>query len=134
MIAGDSALEPAVGRPWEDIARAYRLLRRVAEALDRIGAGRGWSVRLSPVRCLVLAHLEAATTFGLPPWRLARLLETAPSSLAHHLDALEEAGLIARIRWALHDRRRVSVRLTDSGREALRELRSDLRGSASSSS
>lgn len=122
MIPGDDGIAPQMDPPWEGLARAHRLLRRAAAVLARASAHEA-PPPFSPVRCLLLAHLESATAFGLTPGRLARLLEMSPSSLAHHLDVLEGAELIMRSPRGLHDRRKVSVRLTDRGRGALWGLR-----------
>jgi DNA-binding MarR family transcriptional regulator len=55
--------------------------------------------------------------------RTARRGWTSPPSrpLTHHLDALEEAGLVVRTRDP-HDRRAVRVELNDAGREKHVEL------------
>lgn len=126
MIPGDDGIAPQMDPPWEELARAHRLVRRAAAVLARASAREAPPPPFSPVRCLVLAHLESATAFGLTPGRLARLLEMSPSSLAHHLDVLEGAELITRSPRGLHDRRKVSVRLTDRGRGALWGLRGAL--------
>ena len=135
MMWEDAELPPPAAPPWEELAQAHRLLRRVARALDRIAVEAGgagdvgeerWPVPFSPVRCVVLAHLASASAFGLTPTRLARLLEMRASSLAHHLDVLEEAGLIERRPRGLHDQRRVAVRLTAGGADALDRLEAAL--------
>lgn len=46
----------------------------------------------------------------------------SPSTLAHHLDALENAGLVSRDPWTVHDRGKVAVRLTTLGRYAAPRL------------
>lgn len=63
--------------------------------------------------------LHGATPYGLSPRRLARALELSPSTLAHHLEVLEGADLVRRVPWTIYDRRKVAVRLTDSGRYAV---------------
>jgi MarR family transcriptional regulator for hemolysin len=58
-------------------------------------------------------------------WRaqqeLARAIGIEGPTLTHHLDALEEAGLVVRTRDP-NDRRAVRVELTDAGREKHAEL------------
>jgi DNA-binding MarR family transcriptional regulator len=49
----------------------------------------------------------------------------SPSTLARHLDALEGAGFIHRAPWTLYDRRKVAVRLTDTGHYAVRRFTGD---------
>lgn len=112
---------------WRDLDRAHHLLRRAARTADRVAAEEGWPAPLSPARFLILAHLRAASAFGLRPRRLARLLEMSPSSTAHHLDVLERSELVRRERRSLHDGRRVMVRLTERGTFAFWRLESALR-------
>lgn len=112
----------------EEIQGAHRLLRRAARVLDRTASEEGWPVPFSPVRFLVLAHVREGTAFGVRPRRLARILGMKRSSLAHHLDGLEEAGLIRRRRrQTAYDRRGVAVRLTERGLFAFWRLGSALR-------
>lgn len=113
-----------------ELDRAHRLLRRAARCLDRTAAEEGWAVPFSPVRFLVLGHLRGASAFGFRPRRLARLLEMKPSSLAHHLDVLEDVELIVRRRQGAYDGRRVAVRLTERGLFAFWRLRSALRAAS----
>lgn len=116
--------EPETRASWRRLDDAHRLLRETARALDRIAAEEGWPVPFSPVRFLVLAHLADVPPLGLIPRRIARLLTLPPSSLAHHLDVLEAAELIERTPLGLGDQRRVAVRLTPSGRYAVRRMAS----------
>lgn len=111
-----------VAHRWTEVDAANRLLRVVSDALDFVADAEGWPVPFSPVRFLVLAHLHHATAFGLTPRRLAWLLRMPASSLAHHLDVLEEAGMIDRRPRDLHDGRAVTVRLTLPGRAAYLRL------------
>ena len=103
---------PTLAERWAEVDSANRLLRNVVEALDFVAESEGWPVPFSPVRFLVLAHLHNATAFGLTPSRLAWLLRMPTSSMAHHLDVLEENGWVDRRQRNLHDGRAVSVRLT----------------------
>jgi DNA-binding MarR family transcriptional regulator len=106
----------------EELASAWGLLRSVASRLDRIAKQEGWPTPFAPVRYLILVQLERATAYGFSARRLARSLATRPSTLAHHLDVLERAGLVHRAPGTLYDRRKVVVRLTDTGRHAVRRL------------
>jgi DNA-binding MarR family transcriptional regulator len=105
-----------------ELDSAWRLLRSVAWRLDRIAKQEGWPTPFAPVRYLILVLLERATAYGLSARRLARSLAMNPSTLAHHLDVLERAGLVYRAPWTIYDRRKVAVRLTEAGRHAVRCL------------
>ncbi len=105
-----------------ELERAWHALRSAAEHFDLVARAEGWPTPFSPIRYLVLAKVDAATRYGLSARRLGHALGLPPSTLAYHLDALEEAGLVARAPWAVHDRRKVAIRLTDEGRYALRRL------------
>jgi DNA-binding MarR family transcriptional regulator len=106
----------------EEIHRAWLVLRAAARQFDHVARAEGWPTPFSPIRYLILAELGSATGYGFSARRLARALSTAPSSLAHHLDALEEARFIVRVPWEIHDHRKVAVRLTAEGRYAVRRL------------
>lgn len=99
---------------WEEVERADRLLREPGRRLEGAAA----PVR-SPFRCLVLAQVGRMTAFGVSPGRLARRLGVSPPHLAYHLDLLEEAKLVWRERGRYPDERKVRVRLTRAGAEAL---------------
>ena len=104
----------------EEIDGAWHVLRRAGRRLDRIAKEQGWPTPFAPARYLILVLLEQATAYGLSARRLARSLDVSPSTLAHHLDVLEGAGLVHRAPWTIYDRRKVAVRLTEMGRYALR--------------
>jgi DNA-binding MarR family transcriptional regulator len=106
----------------EEIHRAWLLLRAAARQFHHVSRVEGWPTPFAPVRYLILAELAGATVYGLSARRLARSMSIAPSSLAHHLAALERAGFTVRVPWDVHDRRKVAVRLTDEGRYAVRRL------------
>ena len=115
---------PHISLHWERIVpeemeRAWHLLRSAMRRLDRIAKEQGWPTPFAPARYLILVLLERATVYGLSARRLARSLGVSPSTLAHHLDVLEEAGLVRRAPWTIYDRRKVAVRLTETGRYAL---------------
>lgn len=104
----------------DDVERAWHLLRSAARRLDRIAEEQGWPTPFAPARYLILLLLERGTAYGLSARRLARSLGVSPSTVAHHLDVLERAGLVRRAPWTIYDRRKVAVRLTETGRYALR--------------
>lgn len=114
---------------WLEVNRAQSLLRRAAVVLDRVATEEeaGWPVPFSPVRYLVLAHARRRPRFGIRPRRLARILELGVSSLAHHLDVLEQAELITRAPLEVYDGRNVAVRLTERGLYAFWRMESALR-------
>ncbi len=112
-----AALSSGDESPGSVLDEAHRLLRLAADRLDRTAAVEGWPVPFSPVRYLVLHHLSRATAFGLTPVRIGRILSRKPSSLAHHIDVLEEAGLVGR-RGSLRPPER--RRATDGGRRVRR--------------
>ena len=113
------------GMDPEEVDRAWHLLRSAARRLDRIANEEGWPTPFAPARYLTLVLLDRATGYGLSARRLARSLGVSPSTLAHHLDVLEGAGLVRRAPWTIYDRRKVAVRLTETGRYALRRFTSD---------
>ncbi|MGD8728299.1 MAG: MarR family transcriptional regulator [Gemmatimonadota bacterium] len=113
----------------DEIDRAWHLLRSAARRLDRVAKDRGWPTPFAPARYLILVLLDQATAYGLSARRLARSLGVSPSTLAHHLDVLEAAELIRRAPWTIYDRRKVAVRLTETGRYALRCFTGGQRGS-----
>jgi len=106
----------------EALDTARRLLGSVSARLDGIALLEGWPTPFGPVRYLILSLLERTTAYGLCPRRLAGLLTLSPSTVAHHLDVLERAGLVHRLPWTVYDRRRVVVRLTATGRYAVRRF------------
>lgn len=106
----------------EKLDGAWRLLSSAKRRLDRIAKQEGWPTPFAPVRYLVLVQLASATVYGLSPRQLAHLLGVSPSTLAHHLDGLERAGLVHRVPWTVYDRRKVAVRLTHTGHHAVRRF------------
>lgn len=89
-----------------------RLARELRKETEQLGitarqATLLWLVRRSPG--LSLAELAAAEGIS-------------PPALSGHVDRLERAGLIERLR-STDDRRRVGLRLTDEGARILRRVR-----------
>lgn len=106
----------------EELKSAWLVLRRAGWRLDRIAKQEGWPTPFAPARYLILVLLERSTAYGLSARRLARALAMSHSALAHHLGVLERAGLIHRAPWTLYDRRKVAVRLTNTGHHAVRRF------------
>lgn len=84
---------------------------------DREARGLADSIRSRPVPDS--GTPGGATPYGLSARRLARSLTLSPSTLAHHVEGLEQAGLVHRAPWTVYDRRKVAVRLTETGRRAV---------------
>ena len=123
MPGAPPSLSPfAVRIDVDELERSWHLLRHAAERFDHVAREEGWPVPFAPMRVLLLARLDQATSYGLSARRLARLCCVAPSTLAHHLDALESAGLVSRVPWTIGDRRKVAVRLTPTGCHAVRRM------------
>ena len=113
--------------PSAALRDAHQLIRITRRRFAGISGEEGWSGPVSPVGYLILEQLGAATVFGLTPRRLGHLLDLPPSTLAYHLDRLEEANLVERRARGFHDGRQVSVRATKEGTYAARRLESALR-------
>jgi DNA-binding MarR family transcriptional regulator len=92
------------------LLRLSRELRRETEAL-------GVTSRQATLLWLVREHP------GLTLGELAALERISAPSLSGHVDRLEQAGLLERIR-STDDRRRVVLRLTPPGSRLLRRVRS----------
>ena len=105
----------------EELEAAWRLLKSVGRRLDWIARQHGWPAPFAPARYLILSVLERQPTlYGLTPRRLARALALRPPTIAHHLDVLEDAGLIQRYARTIYDRRKITIRLTAGGSQAVR--------------
>ena len=91
------------------LLRLARELRKETEALGVTGrqAALLWLVREHP---------------GLTLSELADLERISPPSLSAHVDRLERAGLLGRVRSSA-DRRRVGLQLTPEGSSLLRKVR-----------
>jgi len=103
----------------EELETAWLLLRSVTPRLDWIAKHHGWPTPFGPARYLVLVALERASSFGLTPRRISRAVALSPSTVAHHLDVMERAGLVRRAPRGIYDKRKISVLLTPAGRYAL---------------
>ena len=118
-------LPESVHPVWAELDEARRRLDRFEAALRRAtgptapSGSAALARALSPFRCLVLAYIGRQTVFGVTPSRLAHLLATPRPLLDYHLDLLSEHELIYRQPRGLYDRRKVSIRLTWAGGEAL---------------
>ena len=89
-----------------------RLARELRHETERLGvtprqATLLWLIRRSP---------------GLSLRDLAALERISPPALSGHVDRLERAGLVNRVR-STADRRRVGLRLTQTGERLLRRIR-----------
>ena len=109
-------LPEAAPEVWEAVESAYRMLGEVTRALAEGRVTEG-----SVVRCLVLVHIGRRTGLGVSPTRLARVLDMSKTRLAYHLDRLEDTGLVWRESRDYPDSRKVAVRLTRAGAEAVAE-------------
>ena len=94
-------------------------LQRAASPSASEAAASELSGVITPFRCLVLACIGRESRLGVTPGRLGRELGVPSRLLAYHLDVLEGRRLIWREPRRISDRRRVSVRLTWTGAEAL---------------
>jgi protein-tyrosine-phosphatase/DNA-binding transcriptional ArsR family regulator len=79
-----------------------------------MSAERGWDVRLRALQALAdpvrLAVVDALVSTDVSPGRLAADLQVPGNLLAHHLNVLESAGMVRRVRSEA-DRRRHYVQL-----------------------
>lgn len=96
------------------VARLRRAMRRAARAADPEGT-------LSVAQLELLSCL--AENPGARPSRLARLLNLAPNSVTSLANGLQDRGLVVRS-GSDGDRRAVSLRLTDTGADAVRHWQS----------
>ena len=107
-------LPSAATEVWEPVWMGHRLLTRFALMLESIT-----DVELTPIRCLILAHIGRKSGLGVHASRLARELAVPRATLRYHLDALFDARLIGSIGPGPHDRRRRRLVLTVRGASAL---------------
>jgi len=108
-----------VSSPIDTLETANRLrpaLLRVARELRRETESLGITSRQATLLSLIREHP------GLSLRELAALERISAPSLSGHVDRLEDAGLIARVRSG-GDRRRVGLDLTTAGDRLLRKVR-----------
>lgn len=106
----------------EEILRSLRrILRRVSEHSRSLSRSAGVTVP----QLLCLRALELAPGRETSVAELAGLVQLAPPTVSRILDRLERSGHVLRERRA-DDRRKVSVRLTPTGRKCLKSLPSPL--------
>ena len=101
---------------WEPVWLGHRLLTRLALLLEVLPG-----VELTPIRCLVLAHIGRESGLGVHASRLARELCVPRATLRYHLDYLSGVQLIRSKGPGPHDRRRQRLVLTPAGASALDE-------------
>jgi DNA-binding MarR family transcriptional regulator len=89
-----------------------RLARELRRETERLGVTAGQATLLWLIR----------TRPGLSLRDLAALERISPPALSGHVDRLERAGLVERVR-SEDDRRRVGLRLTPDGERLLRRVR-----------
>jgi DNA-binding MarR family transcriptional regulator len=101
----------------EDVATDLRpVLLRLARELRKETEQLGITARQATLLWLVKRRP------GLSLAELAAEEGISPPALSGHVDRLERAGLIDRVR-SIEDRRRVGLRLTDEGTRLLRRVR-----------
>lgn len=108
-----------ISSPIDTVDSANRLrpvLVRLARELRRETESLGVTSRQSTILWQIREHP------GLSLRELAALERISAPSLSGHVDRLERAGLIERVR-SRDDRRRVGLELTDTGSRLLRRVR-----------
>lgn len=109
-------LPSAAAEVWEPVERGLQLVHRLGLALESVDAG---GMRLTPIRCVILAMIGRQDGLGITAGRLARELRLPRATLTHHLNALGNRYLIAYSNHDLFDRRKKLLVLTDQGAIAL---------------
>lgn len=107
-------LPSAAAEVWEPVWLGHRLITRLGLLLESLD-----DVELTPIRCLVLAHIGRADGRGVHASRLSRELSIPRATLRYHIDMLRAAGLIDRGWPGPHDQRRRYIRLTELGARTL---------------
>jgi len=106
------------GRPVPGLERAVvEALRRISRAMERHSHALEHQVGLTVPQLAVLRQLEAAEPLSIGD--LTRSVHLSQATVTGILDRLERRGLVRRRRDA-RDRRKVHVRLTEAGAEAVR--------------
>ena len=99
---------------WEPVWLGHRLITRLGLLLEVIE-----DQDLTPIRCLILAHIGRADGLGVHASRLARELSVPRATLHYHIDLLQRAGLIWSKGPGPHDGRRQRFVLTQLGTQTL---------------
>jgi DNA-binding MarR family transcriptional regulator len=92
----------------------HRLITRLTLLLESIE-----EMELTPIRCLILAHIGRTSGIGVHASRLSRELSVPRATLRYHLETLRHKGLIRRVGPGPHDQRRRYHVLTASGARTL---------------
>ncbi len=120
-MAGKIALELKQTRPLSLEAEAVLNLKRTTSYLEAAVA-RALKIKdLSSTQYNVLRILRGAGTVGMPCREIGERLVTREPDITRLLDRLEKRGLLGRSRES-QDRRVITVRITDAGLAALKEL------------
>ena len=107
-------LASAAAEVWEPVWLGHRLITRLQlllESIDRL--------HLTPIRCLILAHIGRSSGLGVHASRLSRELSVPRATLRYHLDVLRREGLVVSKGPGPHDGRRRRLVLTHEGAEIL---------------
>ncbi len=120
-MAGRIALELKQTRPLSLEAEAMLNLKRTTSYLEAAVARALKIQDLSSTQYNVLRILRGAGKAGLPCREIGERLVTREPDITRLLDRLEKRGLLGRSRES-QDRRVITVRITDAGLAALKEL------------
>jgi len=113
---GEPTVQPS--RPFPGLERAVvEALRRISRAMERHSHALEHQVGLTVPQLAVLRQLKAAEPLSIGD--LTRSVHLSQATVTGILDRLERRGLVRRRRDA-RDRRKVHVRLTEAGAEAVR--------------
>jgi len=122
LQSGQSHSEHPLSSPSPDRLRAWRLYLESALALLDVLDNDMQRDSGLPVRWYdVLIHLEDARD-GVRMNEIAGRILYSKSGLTRIIDAMEQAGLVRRVRPE-HDRRSIFVLLTEEGRETMERVR-----------
>ena len=110
------------GKPFASLEAEVMLnLMRTADALSRGGEKILKLAGLSHTRYNVLRILRGAGEGGLCCREVAERMITRDPDITRLVDRLERRGLLARSRDR-HDRRMITLRITEAGRKILKDL------------
>jgi len=110
------------GKPFASLEAEVMLnLMRTADALSRSGEKILKLAGLSPTQYNVLRILRGAGEGGLCCREVAERMITRDPDITRLVDRLERRGLLARSRES-HDRRVITLRITEVGRKILKDL------------